>query len=75
MPSAMLEQEAQMFGLRDRVFPFSGIGSPQHLQIWEFIRLCEANSRCLNGVPGSCFEVRQEIGSTFLFPDIATPNL
>ena len=47
MPSAMLEQEAQMFGLRERAFPFSGIGSPQHLQIREFIRSCEANSQRL----------------------------
>jgi hypothetical protein len=47
MPSAMLEQEAQIFGLRDRAFPSSGIGSPQHLQIREFIRLCEANSQRL----------------------------
>jgi hypothetical protein len=38
MPSTMLEQEAQMFGLRERAFPASGIGSPQHLQIREFMR-------------------------------------
>ena len=38
MPSAMLEQEAQMFGLRERGFPNSGIGSPQHLQIRAFMR-------------------------------------
>ena len=36
MPSAMLEQEAQTFGLRDREFPFSGMGSPQQTQIREF---------------------------------------
>jgi len=42
MPSAILEQEAQIFGLRDRAFPFSGIGSPQHMQIREFIRLWPA---------------------------------
>jgi hypothetical protein len=47
MPSAMLEQEAQMFGLRDRAFPSSGIGSPQHLQIWEFMCSCEANHQRL----------------------------
>jgi hypothetical protein len=28
--------------LRDRAFPFSGIGSPQHMQIREFIRLWPA---------------------------------
>jgi hypothetical protein len=38
IPSAMLEQEAHMFGLRDRAFPWSGIGSPQHRQMREFIR-------------------------------------
>jgi hypothetical protein len=45
MPSAMLEQEAQIFGLRDMAFPFSGIGSPQHRQIREFMRLCPAKPR------------------------------
>jgi hypothetical protein len=33
----MLEQEAQTLGLRDSWFPFSAIGSPQHLQILGFI--------------------------------------
>jgi hypothetical protein len=28
----MLEQEAQMFGLRERALPITGIGSPQHMQ-------------------------------------------
>jgi hypothetical protein len=37
MPSAMLEQEAQMFGLRDKAFPVSGIRSPQHRQIRKFM--------------------------------------
>ena len=31
-PSAMLEQEAQIFGLRERTFPLSTIGSPQYRQ-------------------------------------------
>jgi len=44
----MLEQEAQMFGLRDRAFPCSSIGSPQHLQIREFMRSCEAIAWRLN---------------------------
>jgi hypothetical protein len=43
MPSAMLEQQAQTFGLRDLAFSSSDIGSPQHLQIQEFIRSCEVN--------------------------------
>ena len=42
MPSARLEQEAQTFGLRDRGFPCSGIGSPQHRQIREFMGTCQA---------------------------------
>ena len=37
-PSAMLEQEAQTLGLRERVFPDCGIRSPQHLHIRMFIR-------------------------------------
>ena len=37
MPSAMLDQEAQRFGLRDRAFPVSGIRSPQQMQIREFM--------------------------------------
>jgi len=37
MPSAMLEQEAQTLGLRDKAFPRADIGSPQHRQIREFI--------------------------------------
>ncbi|PWU16572.1 MAG: hypothetical protein C5B50_13330 [Verrucomicrobia bacterium] len=37
IPSAMLEQEEQTFGLRDSAFPVSDIGWPQHLQILGFI--------------------------------------
>jgi hypothetical protein len=37
MPSAMLEQEAQTFGFRDRAFPVSGITSPQQTQILDFM--------------------------------------
>ena len=37
MPSAMLEQEAQIFGLRERVFPSTDIRSPQQTQIREFM--------------------------------------
>jgi hypothetical protein len=48
MPSAMLEQEAQTFGFRDRVFPSSEMGSPQHLQIRGFMSPSEANSEGLN---------------------------
>jgi hypothetical protein len=48
MPSAMLEQEAQMFGLRDRAFPFSDIGSPQHRQMREFMCLGKAQPQRLN---------------------------
>ncbi len=48
MPSAMLEQEAQMFGLRERAFPVSGIGSPQHMQMREFMRSCERSSQGLD---------------------------
>ena len=35
IPSEMLEQEAQTFGLRER--PLAAIGSPQHRQIRGFI--------------------------------------
>lgn len=48
MPSAMLEQEAQIFGLRDRAFPASGMRSPQHLQIKEFMRAREVSTQGLN---------------------------
>lgn len=41
IPSIKLEQEAQTFGLRERTFPCSGIGSPQHLQIREVISIPE----------------------------------
>jgi hypothetical protein len=44
----MLEQEAQMFGLRDKAFPFTGMGSPQHLQMNEFMRSCEVSFQSLN---------------------------
>jgi hypothetical protein len=53
MPSAMLEQEAQIFGLRDKALPDSGIGSPQQRQIKEFIRLCEASTQSLNRLQGN----------------------
>jgi hypothetical protein len=33
MPSAKLEQDAQMLGLRDSKLPRSAIGSPQQMQI------------------------------------------
>lgn len=36
MPSARLEQEAQMFGLRERLLPEALIGSPQQMQILGF---------------------------------------
>jgi hypothetical protein len=36
MPSAMLEQEAQIFGFRDSALPPFGIGSQQHMQIVSF---------------------------------------
>jgi secondary thiamine-phosphate synthase enzyme len=39
MPSAMLEHDAQMLGLRDSTFPRGTIGSPQHTQIRGFIRV------------------------------------
>jgi hypothetical protein len=32
IPSAMLEQEAHMLGLRDNAFPCRGIRSPQQMQ-------------------------------------------
>jgi hypothetical protein len=44
----MLEQEAQIFGLRDKALPLSGIGSPQHIQIQEFMRVCGASTQGLN---------------------------
>jgi len=37
MPSAMLEQEAQMLGLRDKELPFADIGSPQQRHIRDVI--------------------------------------
>ena len=37
MPSAMLEQEAHTLGLRERALLLSAIGSPQHLQIRQFM--------------------------------------
>ena len=57
MPSAMLEQEAQIFGLRERALPFSVMGSPQHRQMEEFMGSWFAESQRLLGVPGS-FERR-----------------
>jgi hypothetical protein len=73
MPSALLEQEAQMFGLRDKAFPASGIGSPQHLQITEFIRPCKASTRVLNRRPGNSHDGRGQQCGTFSFFDIAIP--
>jgi hypothetical protein len=52
MPSAMLEQEAQTFGLRERAFPFSGIGSPQHRQMRRFMRLGKAKPQRVHQMPG-----------------------
>ena len=37
IPSVRLEHEAQMLGLRDRVFPFSSMGSPQQMQMRRLI--------------------------------------
>src|SRR5579859_405196 len=37
MPSAMLEQDAQTLGLRDKPWSFSGMGSPQQMQIFGFM--------------------------------------
>jgi hypothetical protein len=39
MPSAMLEQEAHTLGLREPRLPLSVIGSPQLLQIREFMAI------------------------------------
>lgn len=36
IPSTRLEQEAQMFGLRERLLPEALIGSPQQMQILGF---------------------------------------
>jgi hypothetical protein len=36
IPSDMLEQDAQMFGFRDKALPPFGIGSQQHMQIDSF---------------------------------------
>jgi hypothetical protein len=36
MPSTRLEQDAQMFGLRESALPFSIIGSPQQMQMLGF---------------------------------------
>ena len=48
MSLAKLEHEAQMFGLRGKTSLASGMRSPQHLQIREFIRLCEVSFQGLN---------------------------
>jgi hypothetical protein len=45
----MLEQEAQMFGFRDKAFPASDMGSPQQMQIRGFITLNVAAPNCANG--------------------------
>lgn len=63
MPSAMLEQEAQMFGLRERAFPFSGMGSPQHRQIREFMGSETVKPSSLNRLPRSVAEVARLIRS------------
>jgi hypothetical protein len=74
MPSAMLEQEAQMFGFRERVFPFSGIGSPQHRQIREFMRCCRAKPERAKGVPERRIEGPAARRSTHGLRDIALQN-
>jgi hypothetical protein len=38
IPSARLEQEAQIFGFLDKAFPGSLIGSPQQIQMLGFTR-------------------------------------
>lgn len=35
-PSAMLEQDAQTFGLRDKWLPWVNMGSPQQMQMREY---------------------------------------
>jgi len=75
MPSAMLEQEAQMFGLRDKAFPVSGIGSPQHRQIRKFIGREEENNSQADGlksIPPAAAGMKR---CTVLSPDTASPNL
>jgi hypothetical protein len=75
MPSAMLEQEAQMFGLRERAFPVSGIDSPQHLQTREFMSACEESSQGLDRPAVSCLKGSGLECSTLFSPDTATKNL
>src|SRR6266404_2529648 len=45
IPSAMLEQEAHMFGLREKAPPLSDIGSPQQMQIRGLILLVFSSTR------------------------------
>jgi hypothetical protein len=40
MPSAMLEQEAHIFGLREKAPPLSDIGSPQQMHTRGLISSC-----------------------------------
>lgn len=54
IPSARLEQEAQMFGLRDKTLPPSVIGSPQQMQTPGFIRLKRLRPPCLKRTTTSC---------------------
>jgi hypothetical protein len=75
MPSAMLEQEAQMFGLRDSVFPVSGIGSPQHRQIREFMRSGESESLDWNRLTVNPPDRAEMELRTLSSPDTATSIL
>jgi hypothetical protein len=45
IPSAKLEQAAQMFGFRDKALPFSAIRSPQQMQTLGFIDATEVVRR------------------------------
>jgi hypothetical protein len=74
MPSAILEQDAQMFGLRERAFPVLGIGSPQHLQIREFMGTCEGSSQCLDRLAANYPDGVGLGDSTFLSSDTATKD-
>jgi hypothetical protein len=52
IPSAMLEQEAHMLGLRATTLPCSVIRSPQHMQIREFMVIAVRQCRSIgSGCP------------------------